>query len=179
MESWARFYAAEVLCALEYLHLHGFIYRDLKGENILMHQSGHIILADFDLSKHQVHEFDDATENGMVQMTTGSTGSGTSTRSTPAAIFSPRKQAAVERAVLNGTGGKSGGASVVHVQKSGTSVVLFNRKTGRTTKNSGSGSCLCFCGSNASKSQSVPVIDTEAHLKVDDFRIPKWVHFLS
>eukprot|EP00158_Paraphelidium_tribonemae_P009229 Partr_v1_DN28808_c0_g1_i1_m32908 putative serine threonine-protein kinase len=47
----ARFYAAEVLCALEYLHLMGFIYRDLKPENILIHASGHIMLADFDLSK--------------------------------------------------------------------------------------------------------------------------------
>ncbi|KNE94321.1 AGC/RSK protein kinase [Puccinia striiformis f. sp. tritici PST-78] len=47
----ARFYAAEVISALEYLHLHGYIYRDLKPENILLHQSGHIMLSDFDLSK--------------------------------------------------------------------------------------------------------------------------------
>ncbi|KAJ1565555.1 serine/threonine protein kinase, AGC [Nowakowskiella sp. JEL0078] len=40
----ARFYAAEVICALEYLHLQGFIYRDLKPES-------HIMLTDFDLSK--------------------------------------------------------------------------------------------------------------------------------
>ncbi|KAJ3069589.1 hypothetical protein HDU98_007360 [Podochytrium sp. JEL0797] len=51
LESEARFYAAEVLAALEYLHLMGFIYRDLKPENILLHQSGHIMLTDFDLSK--------------------------------------------------------------------------------------------------------------------------------
>ncbi|KAI8060976.1 kinase-like domain-containing protein [Gongronella butleri] len=50
-EEGARFYAAEVTAALEYLHLHGFIYRDLKPENILLHQSGHIMLTDFDLSK--------------------------------------------------------------------------------------------------------------------------------
>jgi len=50
-ESDARFYAAEVISALEYLHLHGYIYRDLKPENILLHQSGHIMLSDFDLSK--------------------------------------------------------------------------------------------------------------------------------
>ncbi|CCH47005.1 hypothetical protein BN7_6613 [Wickerhamomyces ciferrii] len=47
----AKFYASEVVAALEYLHLMGFIYRDLKPENILLHQSGHIMLSDFDLSK--------------------------------------------------------------------------------------------------------------------------------
>jgi protein-serine/threonine kinase len=32
-EDGARFYAAEVVAALEYLHLMGFIYRDLKPES--------------------------------------------------------------------------------------------------------------------------------------------------
>lgn len=50
-EHSAKFYAAEVIAALEYLHLNGYIYRDLKPENILLHQSGHIMLSDFDLSK--------------------------------------------------------------------------------------------------------------------------------
>ncbi|KAI7879132.1 Pkinase-domain-containing protein, partial [Lichtheimia hyalospora FSU 10163] len=50
-EIGAKFYAAEVIAALEYLHLQGFIYRDLKPENILLHQSGHLMLTDFDLSK--------------------------------------------------------------------------------------------------------------------------------
>mmetsp|Transcript_16936 Transcript_16936/g.41362 ORF Transcript_16936/g.41362 Transcript_16936/m.41362 type:complete len:464 (+) Transcript_16936:146-1537(+) len=50
-EDWVRFYAAEVLLALEYLHSCGFIYRDLKPENILLHDTGHIMLTDFDLSK--------------------------------------------------------------------------------------------------------------------------------
>ncbi|KAI8142293.1 kinase-like domain-containing protein [Fennellomyces sp. T-0311] len=50
-EDGAKFYAAEVTAALEYLHLQGHIYRDLKPENILLHQSGHIMLTDFDLSK--------------------------------------------------------------------------------------------------------------------------------
>ncbi|KAI8367785.1 kinase-like domain-containing protein [Blakeslea trispora] len=50
-EEGAKFYAAEVTAALEYLHLQGHIYRDLKPENILLHQSGHIMLSDFDLSK--------------------------------------------------------------------------------------------------------------------------------
>lgn len=32
-EEHAKFYAAEVVAALEYLHLMGFIYRDLKPES--------------------------------------------------------------------------------------------------------------------------------------------------
>jgi protein-serine/threonine kinase len=50
-EHIARFYTAEVLSALEYLHQLGIVYRDLKPENILLHASGHIRLTDFDLSK--------------------------------------------------------------------------------------------------------------------------------
>ena len=35
-EDGSRFYAAEVVAALEYLHLNGFIYRDLKPESGLL-----------------------------------------------------------------------------------------------------------------------------------------------
>jgi non-specific serine/threonine protein kinase len=49
-EPTARFYAAEVLVALQYLHLMGFIYRDLKPENILLKKDGHVVVTDFDLS---------------------------------------------------------------------------------------------------------------------------------
>lgn len=49
-EQHARFYAAEVLLALQYLHLLGYVYRDLKPENILLHHTGHVLLTDFDLS---------------------------------------------------------------------------------------------------------------------------------
>ena len=50
-EERARFYAAELFCAIE--HLHGFhvIYRDLKPENILLDYTGHIALCDFGLCK--------------------------------------------------------------------------------------------------------------------------------
>ncbi|EPS64715.1 hypothetical protein M569_10063, partial [Genlisea aurea] len=46
----AKFYAAEVLLALEYLHMLGVVYRDLKPENVLVRDDGHIMLSDFDLS---------------------------------------------------------------------------------------------------------------------------------
>ncbi|CAI0426454.1 unnamed protein product [Linum tenue] len=45
-----RFYAAELVLALEYLHNSGIAYRDLKPENILIQENGHIMLVDFDLS---------------------------------------------------------------------------------------------------------------------------------
>lgn len=49
-EQAVRFYVAEVLLALEYLHMLGVVYRDLKPENILVREDGHIMLTDFDLS---------------------------------------------------------------------------------------------------------------------------------
>lgn len=49
-EESARFYVAEVVVGLEYLHCLGIIYRDLKPENVLLQKDGHIVLTDFDLS---------------------------------------------------------------------------------------------------------------------------------
>ncbi|KAJ7956653.1 Protein kinase [Quillaja saponaria] len=48
--SSAKFYAAEILLAVEYLHMMGIVYRDLKPENVLVREDGHIMLSDFDLS---------------------------------------------------------------------------------------------------------------------------------
>ncbi|KAJ3246912.1 camp-dependent protein kinase catalytic subunit, partial [Borealophlyctis nickersoniae] len=50
-EDDARFYVAEILIALEYLHSQNVIYRDLKPENILLDATGHTKLADFGFAK--------------------------------------------------------------------------------------------------------------------------------
>lgn len=52
-EEQARFYFAEMLLGLEYIHDRDVLYRDLKPENIFIDLDGHIRLADFGLSKIQ------------------------------------------------------------------------------------------------------------------------------
>ncbi|TFY78076.1 hypothetical protein EWM64_g5935 [Hericium alpestre] len=52
----SRFYAAELLCALEHLHMFNVVYRDLKPENILLDYTGHIALCDFGLCKLNMSE---------------------------------------------------------------------------------------------------------------------------
>jgi serine/threonine protein kinase len=43
-EEQARFYVAEALLALEHLHFHGVVYRDLRPENLLLDRKGHVKL---------------------------------------------------------------------------------------------------------------------------------------
>ena len=38
----AKFYAAQIICALEYLHTMFIAYRDLKAENCLITADGHL-----------------------------------------------------------------------------------------------------------------------------------------
>jgi serine/threonine protein kinase len=49
-ESETKFFIAETLLAIHYVHLTGFIHRDIKPDNLLLTRSGHIRLTDFGLS---------------------------------------------------------------------------------------------------------------------------------
>ena len=50
-EHRACFYAAELLDALTHLHTLKIIYRDLKPENVLLDDQGHIKITDFGFAK--------------------------------------------------------------------------------------------------------------------------------
>lgn len=68
-ENMAAFYIAEVCLALQYLHEHKIIHRDIKPDNMLLSRDGHVKLTDFGLSKLHIHrdleisDFENCTPN--------------------------------------------------------------------------------------------------------------------
>ena len=50
-EKTARFYAAAVIEAFEYMHSKDMIYRDLKPENLLLDSHGYLKITDFGFAK--------------------------------------------------------------------------------------------------------------------------------
>ncbi|KAJ3739092.1 kinase-like domain-containing protein [Lentinula detonsa] len=72
----ARFYIAELIVALERLHARKVIHRDIKPSNILIRPDGHIVLADFGISKR----FSDPNEDSDDSFYTDSDDSSNSSR---------------------------------------------------------------------------------------------------
>ncbi|NP_001336801.1 Serine/threonine-protein kinase CBK1-like [Zea mays] len=50
-EHVARFYVAETILAIESIHKHNYIHRDIKPDNLLLDKNGHMKLSDFGLCK--------------------------------------------------------------------------------------------------------------------------------
>ncbi|CAN6331629.1 unnamed protein product [Urochloa humidicola] len=50
-EDVARFYIAETVLAIESIHKHNYIHRDIKPDNLLLDKHGHMKLSDFGLCK--------------------------------------------------------------------------------------------------------------------------------
>ncbi|KAI8060445.1 kinase-like domain-containing protein [Gongronella butleri] len=69
----ARFYAAELLLALEHIHSNGVVHRDIKPENILLDEQMHIKITDFGSAKFLPKEGDATTPNAPAPGASGST----------------------------------------------------------------------------------------------------------
>ena len=62
-ESHTRFYMSQLATAINYVHNLGFIHRDLKPDNILISNDGHIKLCDFGLAKSFKNSNDSQLDN--------------------------------------------------------------------------------------------------------------------
>lgn len=80
-EDEVRFYIAEAVVALETVHKHHFIHRDIKPDNLILSKDGHIKLSDFGLCKPVQAEGlptvpEDAEENSTHDVATADAPSG-------------------------------------------------------------------------------------------------------
>jgi serine/threonine protein kinase len=80
-EDVARQYLAETVLAVEFLHAHGIIHRDIKPDNLLIGADGHVRLTDFGLSSNIGGDADETganTDGAGVGSAGGAKGSGSS-----------------------------------------------------------------------------------------------------
>ena len=62
-EKDTRFYMSELAAAINYVHELGYVHRDLKPDNVLIANDGHIRLSDFGLAKSFQNNNDKQLEN--------------------------------------------------------------------------------------------------------------------
>ncbi|ESL05869.1 serine/threonine protein kinase [Trypanosoma rangeli SC58] len=67
------FYAIELALVLQYLHEQGFVYRDLKPENVLITREGNVMLTDFGVAKYEGRGNSRRTGGEGVKSFTGTT----------------------------------------------------------------------------------------------------------
>lgn len=68
-KGWVNYYCSEVLVALEFLHRHQVIYRDLKPDNVMIDSWGHAKLIDFGFAKKLVADNRTYTNCGTIGYT--------------------------------------------------------------------------------------------------------------
>merc|ERR1712186_93072 len=52
--SQCRVWLYQMIDALQHIHRHGIVHRDLKTENVLLNENGHVVLIDFGTAKDLV-----------------------------------------------------------------------------------------------------------------------------
>ncbi|EIW58547.1 kinase-like protein, partial [Trametes versicolor FP-101664 SS1] len=73
-ESQARQWCAELLVALEHLHRRRIVHRDIKPDNILLDDDGHIVLADFGIARAFTREDSDRAWKHVTHSMVGTPG---------------------------------------------------------------------------------------------------------
>ncbi|KAH1136608.1 hypothetical protein GYH30_026884 [Glycine max] len=80
-EDEARFYVGETVLAIESIHKHNYIHRDIKPDNLLLDRYGHLKLSDFGLCKPLDCSTLEENDFSVGQSVNGSTQSSTPKRS--------------------------------------------------------------------------------------------------